>query len=506
MRRGYANKRRDFDDMTSKPVRGIVTPAVSPDGSRIAFVALGDLWLLENGMLTRLTDDRYAELQPAFSRDGSMLVYASDREGSMDLWIRDMDSGDERRLTDDADTETMPVFSPDGTRVGYHDASGRLQLVEVGSGDVREFHEAIFRPGRISWSPDGSIIALSVLERYSTRYREGRNEVLLVSDIGSPERQVTPFRHRSIGTRGTDGPVWSPDGQSMAFTSDGALWVAPVNRIGEPIGPPRRYLDEIAESISWTGDSRSIVYVSPHGLKRVDAHDGSVEAIPLDLEWARHLPIGRLVVHAGKLFDGVNETVRRNLDVIIDGHRIRAIAPHAEESHAVVARVIDASAETVIPGLIEMHTHQRAHAGEALGRIWLAYGITSVREPSANPVRGPRAARVDRVGKTAGTARVLHRRDVRWSADVLRGRADDGRRLAGGGRARARARIRLRFHQDLRGVFPTRCKSASLPLPTQWGFRSRRTSSTPRSLTVATALSTIVGRAGAATRPKFHEP
>ena len=363
VRHPYVKKRRDFDDITSKPVRGIVTPAVSPDGSAVALVALGDLWLLENGMLTRLTDDRYAELQPAFSRDGSMLVYVSDREGSMDLWIRDMDSGDERRLTDDADTETMPVFSPDGTRVGYHDASGRLQLVDVDSGDVREFHQEIFRPGRISFSPDGSIVALSVLERYSTRYREGRNEVLLVSDVGSPERQVTPFRHRSIGVRGTDGPVWSPDGQSMAFTSDGALWVAPVNRSGEPIGPPRRYVDEIAESISWTGDSRSIVYVSPHGLKRVYVHDGSVEAIPLALSWARQLPTGRLVVHAGRLFDGINETVRRNVDVIIDGHQIRAIAPHAEASHAAAGRVIDASAETVIPGLIEMHTHRA-------GRRW----------------------------------------------------------------------------------------------------------------------------------------
>ena len=402
VRHPYVKKRRDFDDITSKPVRGIVTPAVSPDGSAVALVALGDLWLLENGMLTRLTDDRYAELQPAFSRDGSMLVYASDREGSMDLWIRDMDSGDERRLTDDADTETMPVFSPDGTRVGYHDASGRLQLVDVDSGDVREFHQEIFRPGRISFSPDGSIVALSVLERYSTRYREGRNEVLLVSDVGSPERQVTPFRHRSIGVRGTDGPVWSPDGQSMAFTSDGALWVAPVNRSGEPIGPPRRYVDEIAESISWTGDSRSIVYVSPHGLKRVYVHDGSVEAIPLALSWARQLPTGRLVVHAGRLFDGINETVRRNVDVIIDGHRIRAIAPHAEASHAAAGRVIDASAETVIPGLIEMHTHQRAAAGEALGRIWLAYGITSVRELSANPFEARERLEAIASGKRPG--------------------------------------------------------------------------------------------------------
>jgi len=47
--------------------------------------------------------------------------------------------------------------------------------------------------------------------------------------------------------------------------------------------------------------------------------------------------------------------------------------------------VIDASDDVVMPGLIEMHAHLRKEYGEALGRIWLSYGITSIRNPAANP-------------------------------------------------------------------------------------------------------------------------
>ncbi|MGH9801702.1 MAG: amidohydrolase family protein, partial [Blastocatellia bacterium] len=47
--------------------------------------------------------------------------------------------------------------------------------------------------------------------------------------------------------------------------------------------------------------------------------------------------------------------------------------------------VIDASGKTVIPGLFEMHGHQSLTVGEKLGRTWLAFGITSTREPGTDP-------------------------------------------------------------------------------------------------------------------------
>jgi imidazolonepropionase-like amidohydrolase len=88
------------------------------------------------------------------------------------------------------------------------------------------------------------------------------------------------------------------------------------------------------------------------------------------------------VVHAGKLFDGRAAQYLENVDIIVEGHRIKEVVPHQEDRSG---QVIDASDKVVIPGLFEMHTHQHNYAGEKLGRTWLAYGITSVREPGADP-------------------------------------------------------------------------------------------------------------------------
>jgi imidazolonepropionase-like amidohydrolase len=94
------------------------------------------------------------------------------------------------------------------------------------------------------------------------------------------------------------------------------------------------------------------------------------------------VPQGRVVVHAGRLFDGKGATLRTNVDVVITDNRIQQVVDHRADLHT--GSVIDAGSDVVMPGLIEMHTHLSEDYGEALGRIWLAYGITSVRNPAAD--------------------------------------------------------------------------------------------------------------------------
>ena len=59
---------RDFDSRTPRPVRGITAPVISPDGTQVAFIALGDLWLMPIGGERAPTDQR------SIRRDGSDLV------------------------------------------------------------------------------------------------------------------------------------------------------------------------------------------------------------------------------------------------------------------------------------------------------------------------------------------------------------------------------------------------------------------------------------------------
>ena len=81
---------------------------------------------------------------------------------------------------------------------------------------------------------------MTTLQPYSTRFREGTNQLLLVSTTGGAPRRLNPVAHHSIGTRTNDGPVWSRDGSKMAFVMDGVMHVMPTTPTGDVTGAPRR--------------------------------------------------------------------------------------------------------------------------------------------------------------------------------------------------------------------------------------------------------------------------
>jgi Tol biopolymer transport system component/imidazolonepropionase-like amidohydrolase len=390
-RPAFTPKRHRFDLAGPQPIRGVMHPAVSPDGRQIAFAALGDLWLMPvAGAHRRLTSDPALETAPAWSPDGRSLAYVSDRSGTMNLWTRDVQTGAERQLTQLATAATFPAWSPDGARIAFVDADGQLQVVEVHSGVVRKIHDHLNEPGRPSWSPDGSAVVVSSLKVYSTRFREGNNEILRVALDGSADRWFEPAPHTSIGMREDSGPVWSPDGKQMAAIVDGLLTAWPVAPDGAPLGPPRPVTTTLAGSPTWTADSRQILCQTDTGMKLidVDTHRTVRDIVP-NFTWTpaspSYLASGRTdqtrTVHAGRFWDGRSDTLQHDMDIVIDGHRITRVEPH-RAAHA--GTVIDASSETVIPGLIEIHTHLSENFGEALGRAFLSWGITTVRNPATN--------------------------------------------------------------------------------------------------------------------------
>jgi imidazolonepropionase-like amidohydrolase len=88
------------------------------------------------------------------------------------------------------------------------------------------------------------------------------------------------------------------------------------------------------------------------------------------------------VIHAGRLWDGHNDSLQPDMDIVIEGNRIKSVEKHRAALHG--GTVVDASSGTVIPGLIEIHTHLGQNYGEALGREFLSWGITTVRNPATN--------------------------------------------------------------------------------------------------------------------------
>jgi Tol biopolymer transport system component len=412
----YTHRIRDVDSIAPRKALGIVRPVLSPDGRAIAFAAVGDIYVLPiggSGKPENLTKDAALDTEPAWSPDGSRLVYSSDKGGGLlQLWVRDLKTGQDRQLTSLTTQPMGATWSPDGTRIAFLEVDGvwrraSVSVVDVASGKVTKIHDSLFGPGTPTWSPDGARVAIAMVWPFSTRFREGTNQILTIAADGSGARGMSgaggatgtsgtsgdawyaPVPNLSIDSRGGCGPVWSPDGTKMAAIYEGVLTVIPVSRAGAPIGPPRRITTEIAHAPSWAGDSRTLLYQSNDRLVTIDVESGERRDVPLDLTYTPAVPKTHLLVHAGHLVDGKSQTARAEVDILIDGNRIRAIEPHAASRHASAAAagttLIDASSLTAMPGLIEFHSHLQKDFGEAQGRAWLAFGITTVRSPGSTP-------------------------------------------------------------------------------------------------------------------------
>jgi len=172
----------------------------------------------------------------------------------------------------------------------------------------------------------------------------------------------------------------------MAYVGDGSLWVVDVAPDGEIVGPPVRLANELVAAISWTGDSRFVVYQVTDAIRRVDVLTGADERLAaFPWGWVVRHPDSdrRVVIHAGRMWDGTADRERTDVDVVIEGSRIVSVEDHQEALHR--DSVIDAGDQTLMPGLADAHAHVGYGTGEALGRVWLAYGITSIRNPSADP-------------------------------------------------------------------------------------------------------------------------
>ena len=90
-------------------------PAVSPDGSKIAFNHHGDIYVVDSngGNATALTSHSAYDGYPVWSRDGKQLAFASDRHGNFDIFVMPAEGGQAKRLTFHGSPDIPSDFSAD---------------------------------------------------------------------------------------------------------------------------------------------------------------------------------------------------------------------------------------------------------------------------------------------------------------------------------------------------------------------------------------------------------
>ncbi|GAA3487471.1 amidohydrolase family protein [Streptomyces cremeus] len=384
-RPAYRVKRYDLEPRGTRRVRGIQQPVLAPDGRSFAFVALNSLWIQPTsgrsaGPRRVLEADPSTYLQgPSFSRDGRWLLYVDDRDGLNAVRRIELATGKDELLAPGG--RTHPALSPDGTRLACLDMAGGLVVRDLADGTEKVVAAPLGGgglPGPPSWSPDGRHLVYADRNRLNFRFREGYNLIRVVEVATGASRLYPVARFASLSDRYASGPVWSYDGRWLAVVSESALWVLPVRADGSPAGEARQIGDLGADHPSWGADSRTLLYLA-EGRVRLTTRDaaGPGRVLPVRLDYRSSAPAD-VVVHAGRLWDGTatDGRVRTDVDILIRDGRITAVEPHRAGRRA--GRFVDASRQTVLPGLWDAHTHPWQYTyGARQTAVSLAYGITT---------------------------------------------------------------------------------------------------------------------------------
>lgn len=275
-----------------------VSVDVSPDGKTIAFDMMGDLYTMPifGGKATRITDGMAYDTHPRYSPDGKSIVFTSDRSGSDNAWIMDLETEEFSQITKGINEWVQSAeWSPDGDYIVvtkgrrnlklfmYHkDGGGGFQLISSPSS------LKVIEP---AFSPDGRYIYFSQRNGAWNYNAQLPQYQIGVYDRENGERSTVTSRYGSAFT-----PTLSPDGKWMVYgsryedqtglvlrdlKSGDERWLAyPIQRDEQESIAPLGVLP----AMSFTPDSKEVITSWDGKLFKVGIEGGKATEIPLDVD------------------------------------------------------------------------------------------------------------------------------------------------------------------------------------------------------------------------------
>ena len=205
---------------TAEPTSGIVF-ASERDGNLEIYLMRPD-----GSGLTRLTHHPSIDTDPVWSPDGRRIMFRSRRGGNSDIYI--MGANKSRLInlvndpSDSPDDEFAPVWNPDGeTLAMYTDRFPPLEPCQGGLGwhhvafmpvtggveNIRQFEALAGEQESFAWSPDGRYLVISSICNEPVRH------------LYRWDRETDQVEQLTDGPSADTYPAWSHDGRRLAFTS-----------------------------------------------------------------------------------------------------------------------------------------------------------------------------------------------------------------------------------------------------------------------------------------------
>jgi dipeptidyl aminopeptidase/acylaminoacyl peptidase len=217
----------------------VAEPQVSPDGKLVVYqvgsVNLADnktttdLWIAGTDgktPLRQLTNAGKSDKHPRWSPDGKQILFESNRSGSNQIWVIDLNGGEARKLTDISTEASNAIWSPDSSHIAFVSAV----YPEFSEKPFKESNELNKKKiDEVEKNPVKAKVFSRLFYRHWVEYVSDKRQHLFVMKMpagpnGSEEpRDVTPGDRDAYPTSTTfsvgDDFVFSPDGKYLVFTA-----------------------------------------------------------------------------------------------------------------------------------------------------------------------------------------------------------------------------------------------------------------------------------------------
>ena len=203
-------------------------PAISPDGKTIAFSYQGDIFTVPSsgGTAKQITSNAAFDSYPVWSPDGNHIAFASNREGSIDVWVMDANGGIPKRVTTNSGNE-YPLRWKDNYTIMFKASIMPTAKSIIFAGSYPQVYTVGMDGGRPKLFSDITMDALDInasgdviyIDRkgYEDEWRKHHRSPI-TRDVwlksGDSFRKLTSFDGEDRD------PVWASDGKSFYYLSE----------------------------------------------------------------------------------------------------------------------------------------------------------------------------------------------------------------------------------------------------------------------------------------------